>query len=449
MNKIKSLFLIITLFLCHIAFSTEVTALSNGLRVAAEQVNSDRAYITVLIDYSCYDDYLPYSELPAEWKELPFMPSYGMLLPNARQGLLNSFSIGYAKQPKQAFTEIGGSLTFSNTPDYLLIHAETPKDELSEGLQILKGMLERVPGEGYSEQSLNSVPQTLENNSYSKTAISHLYSGVPYGFYYSNDTSSLSLVRGVFISIMQTHMVKPSKTIVSVVSGNEIKQTISDVNSIFSKWINKQNNWMRLGNDSFLPPIRKKIEFIEIDNITVSYYYMTALLPSINTEEYAVGLVLTALFDGVGGELFQNLRVKEQLAYFYNAANISNRDANILQISAEVSSDDFGLTSKIINLSVAKIMNGQITEEELFRAKNYAVTKILNNRRSPDLLSNELAKEVLFFGGDTESNKKLIKKIEAVTTEEVTALAAERLKDTTEYIVMPKLKNVRGVIEEE
>ena len=139
---------------------------------------------------------------------------------------------------------------------------------------------------------------------------------------------------------------------------------------------------------------------------------------------YAVQVYATLLGGGMSSRLFQEVREKRGLCYSVFSFGSAYEDAGQVGVyaatSPEHSNELLDLTSEVM-LSVAS----QVTEDEVARAKAQLKASLVMNLESASARADQIARQFLAFG-QVPAIATLTAKIEAVTSEQVRALA-ERL----------------------
>jgi len=442
--KISAIFALILLISCSLF--AEVITLENGLKVTTTHVNSDKSYITVILDYSSYDEYIPYDWLPEEWKQVTWLPDYGLPIPGIRQALVNSFSLGFTKDPWLTFLDLGGTIAFSSTPDFIYLTAVVPKENTADALKNIFTILTRTPNTTVAISSISNVKSFFQNNNTSiKMAFSDIFGSRPYGMFYGNDTSYLDMINGTLVTIVHESVVKPSRATISVVSGLEEQNTKKSIETTFSAWQDKKNmNWERIPSDIFTHPEKSKTNIIELDNFNTPQYLCTFLVSHLDSEIYPLAYVMTALLEGIGGELFYELRVKNQLTYNYFVNIFDNKEGFLINISVDISEHNFFEVSEIMHEITNKFAEEGLSEEKLTRAKNYAITKLLTDSMEPSALSYRNAKELFYFNTDIFT-LETIEKIHGVSAADIQHFAKNYMEVKFETVLIPHLKETREI----
>ena len=145
-----------------------------------------------------------------------------------------------------------------------------------------------------------------------------------------------------------------------------------------------------------------------------------------DTRVYQLQVLASILGGGMSSRLFQEVREKRGLCYSVFAFGTTYEDAGQLGVYAATSPDH---TPDLLEVT-AKVMLSmvdEITEKEIDRAKAQLKTSIVMNLESASSRADQIARQFLAFG-EVPEMETLIKKIEAVTVDQVRELAKEIFK---------------------
>ena len=141
----------------------------------------------------------------------------------------------------------------------------------------------------------------------------------------------------------------------------------------------------------------------------------------------ALSLLTTILGGGMSSRLFSEVREKRGLAYSVRAGISPYLDIGNFAIQA-------GLTKSKLDEGISTIMNELrkmvkkgVTSEELKRGKEYIKGKMILNLEDSSVLAEFFAKQEL-LSGKIESPEDKLKKIEAVTKEDIQRVAKQVLQ---------------------
>lgn len=151
----------------------------------------------------------------------------------------------------------------------------------------------------------------------------------------------------------------------------------------------------------------------------------------LHAPEYPALLVCSAVYGGTPtAKLFMNVRERLSLCYF--ASSMVNRYKGIMAVSSGVEFSNFQVARNEILAQLDKMRAGDFTDEELHAGKQ-ALTSAYRA-----LLDSQGQVEDFWFSqavaGVDESPEELSKRVEAVTGEQVAAVAQKIQLDTVYYL---------------
>jgi predicted Zn-dependent peptidase len=141
---------------------------------------------------------------------------------------------------------------------------------------------------------------------------------------------------------------------------------------------------------------------------------------------YQLQVLASILGGGMSSRLFQEVREKRGLCYSVFAFGTTYEDTGQLGVYAATSPDH---TPDLLDVTVNVMLSmvDAVTEKEIDRAKAQLKTSIVMNLESASSRADQIARQFLAFG-EVPEMASLIKKIEAVTAEQVRKLAHEIFK---------------------
>ena len=145
-----------------------------------------------------------------------------------------------------------------------------------------------------------------------------------------------------------------------------------------------------------------------------------------DTRVYQLQVLASILGGGMSSRLFQEVREKRGLCYSVFAFGTTYEDTGQLGVYAATSPDH---TPDLLDVTARVMLSmvDEITEKEIDRAKAQLKTSIVMNLESASSRADQIARQFLAFG-EVPEMATLIKKIEAVTAEQVRKLALEIFK---------------------
>jgi len=147
-------------------------------------------------------------------------------------------------------------------------------------------------------------------------------------------------------------------------------------------------------------------------------------LPIAHERRFGVAVLNNLLGGGMSSRLFQNIREKRGLAYAVFSEITPYSDAGMFSVYAGTAKETVG---EVLDLTLAEFRSmkeSPVSEEELLRAKNHLKGSLMLSLESTSSRMSNLARQELYFGR-FYSLDELLASIEAVTREELQALAQE------------------------
>jgi len=149
-------------------------------------------------------------------------------------------------------------------------------------------------------------------------------------------------------------------------------------------------------------------------------------LPRHHPQRFALHLLDTLLGGGMSSRLFQELRENRGLVYSTYSYHSGYRDTGVLGVYAGTSPDKAEEVLDLIRSELEAVYRGRITAEELDRAKQQAKGALVLSLENTTARMNRLGRSEL-DGQPYLSPKQLMRRIDAVSLEDVCRLAAELL----------------------
>jgi len=156
---------------------------------------------------------------------------------------------------------------------------------------------------------------------------------------------------------------------------------------------------------------------------------------------YAASLLASVIGGSTSSRLWQKIREDRGLAYSVGAGGSTFTDTGIFTIYAGTSPEHL---NEVVDLSLQelrRIVRKSVTDDELKLAKEQAVSSILLGLESSSARAGTLARQEIIHGRRI-SPDEVIKRLEAVTPEEIQAVAREYF--TTETLSLGALGNLNG-----
>nr|WP_239145239.1 pitrilysin family protein [Actinoplanes couchii] len=139
---------------------------------------------------------------------------------------------------------------------------------------------------------------------------------------------------------------------------------------------------------------------------------------------FALGVLNNVLGGGMSSRLFQEIREKRGLAYSVYSYASQYADSGVVGVYAGCAPAKSGEVLSLIRAELARVTADGITPEELIRGKGMAKGSYVLNLEDSGSRMSRLAKSELLHG-DLMSVDELLARVDAVTVDEVNAVARD------------------------
>lgn len=273
------------------------------------------------------------------------------------------------------------------------------------------------------ELLINSVKDDKDIYSYEK-CINIMYKNSGYGLSKYGNIEDLKTINSENLYNRYKEIISKGKIDI-IVSGNYEKENIQRQieENQFIKNLNSREDILNINN--FKTEIKEKIDNPETvkEEMDVTQGKLVIgldILPN-NLEDFRfIAIMYNAIFgNGVNSKLFQIVREKESLAYTAKSEYVVQK--NNIFIRCGIECEKYDKTVELIKVLLEQMKNGEFTEEDINKTKEYIISGI-------DSISEEQDTQILYLFGQELSKLPLKteeykEKIKAVTKEQITEFA--------------------------
>ena len=168
--------------------------------------------------------------------------------------------------------------------------------------------------------------------------------------------------------------------------------------------------------------------------------------PSFTNPAFAAAHLFSAILGGgMASRLFQELREKRGLCYSIYSFYWPFTDTGLFGIQTATSEEDVEELVPVVLNELSKMVDG-VTATELDRAKTQLRAGLLMTLESPIARAGQMARHVLIHGRPLTLEETL-EKVDAVTADDLAALAAEILGSAPTLAAIGPVKSLPGVDE--
>ncbi|WP_188205861.1 EF-P 5-aminopentanol modification-associated protein YfmF [Alkalibacillus aidingensis] len=223
-------------------------------------------------------------------------------------------------------------------------------------------------------------------------------------------------------------MVKQDRLDIYIVGDIDDEKTKSIVESIFHM---DRQPFVELNgpNVKEAPEVKDLTEKQKIQQAKLHLGYRTGIAYS--DERYPALQVFNGIFGGFPhSKLFINVREKHSLAYY--AASRFESHKGLLFVFSGIAPEKYDQAKKIIMQQHEHIKNGEITEQELEQTKKAVIHQLKETIDRSRGIIEWYYQQVI--GGKEYTNQEMVEQIEAVTKDDVIAVANQVHLDTVYFL---------------
>ena len=215
---------------------------------------------------------------------------------------------------------------------------------------------------------------------------------------------------------------------VGTLTHNDVSRRILEY---FSEWNSTQKCARALPKPEPLCEYCEKTEKMPVSQGKLAMGFKVGVTISENSRDHFTAIVLNELFGGSpASKLFLNVREKLSLCYYCSSSY--NQYLGTLAVSSGIDNKNRAMAERAILAELEAIKAGNVSETELSAAKCSLINNYKQFYDNPYDIMEYLANRHFF--GFSESIEDAINAVEAVTKEEIIALAGKITCDSVFYV---------------
>ena len=302
-------------------------------------------------------------------------------------------------------------------------HFDTAVDVLSDMIQhslLVPEEIEREKGVITEEINMyHDMPQRKVGEMFEAL----LYKDSPLGFEIAGHKEIINKFdKNTFVDYMRK-LYHPNNAVLVVAGGLKDKsQYLNQIKSKLENWQEgEKSTFVKINESQTEPQI-----FIKHKKTEQAHFCIGFRAFSFNdSRKYALNVLSAILGGGMSSRLFIQVRERRGLCYYISTGNELYSDCGNIVTQAGVTNnlDKVKEAIKVILNEHEKITKGEIKDEELKRAKELIKGRFLLSLEDSSVVANYFGTKKL-LQDSLETPQEVIKKIEAVTSEEVSSLAS-------------------------
>jgi predicted Zn-dependent peptidase len=339
-----------------------------------------------------------------------------------------------ARAISEAIEGVGGVLNAATDKEMTMFWAKVPAEHLELAADVVGDMVwhsrfELAEIEKERDVVVEELRMYLDNP---QEWVGTLFEEVMWpGHALGRDTAGTeesvrSLGRDDCIGFLENHY-HPDATVVSIAGAVDGDRAQAAARRAVGRWggSTERPPWEAAAEP---PPDRERLRLLtkrtEQANLCVGARSRSYTDP----QRFGVDLMITLLGEGMSSRLFLRLREELGLAYDVHAFTVKHRDSGAMgmYIGCEPRRADAALQAAIAELE--ELATQPVPDAELRKAKAYTTGRLRVQLEGTSTLCTFLGQQELLTG-EILSPEELIKRVEAVTADDVRRLAAEALEE--------------------
>lgn len=335
-----------------------------------------------------------------------------------------------ARQIADEFDSIGGQLNAFTEKEYTCYFAKVLSEHLPVALDVLSDMLlnsKLDPQEIALEK--NVVLEEIKRHEDTPEDLVHdmlaeaVWSGHPLGKSIIGTQESVGrLTRDDLVEFLRTSYAADSMVIAA--AGDLVHEEFVDrIGGLFS------------GTEGAKIPAAHEspafsTESVLSDKLTEQVHFCVGApgFSQLDPERYTMAVIDTALGGGMSSRLFQEIRENRGLVYAIGSYAAAYREGGFFTVYGGTSLENVDEVVDLVRAEFANIRDGNITDEELMRAKNQIKGGLALSQESMSNRMMRMAKSELYFGR-TIPVEELLGSIWKVTHDDIAHVAGRVFGD--------------------
>ncbi|HUV03813.1 MAG TPA: pitrilysin family protein [Armatimonadota bacterium] len=331
-----------------------------------------------------------------------------------------------AKQIADEFDFIGGQLNAFSEKEYTCYFARVLAEHLPCAVDVLTDMLLNstlAPHEIELEKNVvleeikrhEDTPDELVHDLFAETA----WGGHPLGHAVLGNRESVEkLTRDGLVEFMLTKYT-PDGVVVAA-AGNLVHEELVDkISSLFGGMKGKKADPSRTA-----PSFSGKSVLADKDTEQVHFCIGAPGFSQLDPEKYTLVVIDATLGGGMSSRLFQKIREERGLVYAIGSYSPAYREGGLFAVYGGTSLKNVEEVLRLIRSEFSNVLTGNITAEELTRAKNQIRGALVLAQESMSSRMIRMAKSELYFGRPVPL-EEVIDAVLKVTHDDIAQVASQ------------------------
>jgi len=388
----------------------EIITLSNGVRVALETIPFVRS-----VSFGIWT-------MTGSRNEPPALSGISHFIEHM---LFKGTAKRTAKEIADEMDAIGGQMNAYTTKEYTCYHARVLDTHIETAVDVLADMFFCSvfdPAEIEKERNVileeinmyEDTPEDLAHDMLQST----VWENVPLGAPVLGTASSIGIFTQETFRDFHRRNYRPENTVIAVAGNFDAAAIIALLEKQFTRFVPAP----RIELPSQTIVYRPGTASVEKD---VEQLHLCIGFPGVSMRSadiYAVAALNTYFGGGMSSRLFQNVRERHGLVYSVYSYNASYLDAGLFTIYAALNPAQVKDAMRLIRTEIAVFTKDGMTEAELQRTKEQLKSNYILSLESSSSRMSSIGRSELLLNRIV-SPDELIRRIDAITTERIAALA--------------------------
>ncbi|PIZ37802.1 pitrilysin family protein [Candidatus Aquicultor secundus] len=331
-----------------------------------------------------------------------------------------------AREISEAFDTLGGELNAFTAKEYTCYYSRLLDEHVSEGTEILADMIQNPK---FAEDDINSERNVIleEINLHEDSPderihdlfATSLWTEHPLGKSILGHLETIKNVsRDDALGFYHQEYV-PNNLIVAAAGNIDHNKMVELTRQHFNFAPGKKP-----ARKEFTPRVEKKIDVFTKKTEQSHIVLGAEAIHAKDERRFTLSILDNILGGSMSSRLFQEIREKRGLAYSTYSYHSLYQDAGFIASYAGTAPENTEAVVKLIQEQLQDILNGGITDQELYRSKEHLKGQLVLGLESTGRRMTRLGK-LAIIGGEILSLDELVERIEAVTKDGVTELAQQ------------------------
>ena len=391
---------------------TKITKLKNGLTIIVEKKRVPKVCIGVLVKTGLINETDKQNGISHFLEHMAFKGT----------------ATKTAKQLSEDIERLGGSCNAYTSLDHTLYHVDMLAEHWKVGLQFLADILvnSTFPKDEIEKERnviLQEIARAKDNpmHVFWERLMSTIYEKQTIGRSILGPAKNVeAFTRKDLINYTKAWYC-PNNMIISICGDVNNRKVVKFIKELFGHLT--AHDIKKQATNKFIASDKVFSEIFDQSMIAIVYNG-----PKANEKTAEQTIFENVLDGGMSCRLFQEVREKNSLCYNVSTITDKLKDSGFMGVYAGVKKDDLKKAFAVMKNTIES-MKTDITDEEIEKAKNIALYKIINASENCNYLMNYNAICYL-YGGKTKKLKNEIKAIKRVTKQQVFDFANEFITDT-------------------